>query len=74
MTEKDKEIQELHRANQKLKTELDAAIADLREFSYCCTCESYNKDGKYTGICNRDGQIYVWNHSCVLWEWRGAND
>lgn len=60
--------------NAKLANELELAIAELREFSYCQNCGNAKNDSKYTKVCKLNNETHVWNHSCRNWYWKGVQN
>lgn len=56
----------------KLKAERDAAVADLKEISYCCNCiQCSERDGNEIW-CTSFGDWFEWYDTCEEWKWRGV--
>lgn len=54
----------------KLTAERDAAVADLKEISYCCNCiQCLEKDGDDIW-CGAFADWFLWCDTCNEWQWR----
>lgn len=61
-------------AIERLVKERDAAVADLKELSYCSNCELCTEQDGGDCWCSCEQDWFQWNDSCFGWEWRGVQE
>ena len=57
----------------RLQEERDAAVADLKEISYCCNCEQCTDRDGGDIWCSAYGDWFEWYDTCDEWQWRGLS-
>lgn len=65
-------IEQLMQENAKLKAERDAAVALLKEESYCYSCKQCTERDGNECWCAASNDWSEWYDGCDAWEWRGV--
>lgn len=59
---------------ETIMKERDAAVADLKEISYCCNCKQCTDRDGGDIWCSAYGDWFEWYDTCDEWEWRGVQE